>query len=128
MPIIPDGLRLEDHELATGRTLAEHGLQVVFRVPVFGDHLKNPDAFIDGEAWEFKAPKGSSEKNTIADQFKRGRHQADRLVIDLRRCGVPDAIATRQIRRRFFGQSQLQALIVITHNGAVTIHRLPASL
>jgi hypothetical protein len=119
---IPEGLRLEPHEVATGRVRAEYGFRVQFRVPVFGDHMKNPDAFIDGELWEFKAPKGSSEKNTIADQFKRAGKQAKNLVLDLRRCDLPDDVSIDQAQWRFHGQTKLIRLIVIDHLENLTRH------
>lgn len=81
--------------------------------------VKNPDVEIDGEIWEFKAPRGASEKNTISDQFKKARKQASRLVIDLRRCGLSDEVAIEQIERRFRGQTRITRVIVISHDGTV---------
>lgn len=118
--IVPDGARVAAHEMRTAQTLVASGRHVVFRRENYGTGVKNPDAEIDGEIWEFKAPKGSSEKNTIADQFKRAGKQAERLVIDLRRCGVPDAIATEQIKRRFYGHKKIKKLIIIDSEGAIT--------
>lgn len=119
---VPKGQKVAHHEMRTAQTLASTGLSVRFR-PLSHDHgVKNPDVEIDGEIWELKAPKGSSEKNTISDQFKRAGKQASRLVIDLRRCGLPDDIAVAQIERRFNGQSKIIDLIVIDHTGKMARH------
>lgn len=117
--IVPDGVRVADHEMTTAQTLAASGRQVMFRPLSHEEGVKNPDAEINGEIWEFKAPKGSSEKNTIYDQFKRARKQAERLVIDLRRCGLDDELALKQIKNRFTGQERIRHLIAIDHSGAL---------
>lgn len=125
---VPEGLTIAPHEMRTARALAESGLDISFR-PLTHEHgVKNPDARIDGEDWEFKAPTGSSPKNTIADQFKRARKQARRLVIDLRRSGLPDDVALPQIEARFKGQERIIDLIVIDHRGAMTRHTKPGTL
>jgi len=117
--VVPKGLSVADHEMKTAQTLAASGRRVVFRPLVHGDRVKNPDAEIDGEIWEFKAPRGSSEKNTIYDQFKRARKQAQRLAIDLRRCGLDDTLALAPIKNRFAGQERIRAVIVIDHSGDI---------
>lgn len=115
---VPDGANPEPHELATAETLSDHGLHVVFNPQVYGKGKKNPDATIDGDIWEFKAPDGSSEKNTISSQFKRAGKQAPRLVLDLRRCALDDGIAVQQAVRRFTGSVKINEMIVIDHDGA----------
>lgn len=125
---VPEGLIIAPHEMRTARALAESGLDVSFR-PLTHEHgVKNPDARIDGEDWEFKAPTGSSPRNTIADQFKRARKQARRLVLDLRRSGLPDDVALPQIEARFKGQERIIDLIVIDHRGVMTRHTKPGTL
>ena len=125
---VPEGLSVSPHEMLTAKTLADNGMHVRFRPLSHEPGVKNPDVDLDDGIWEFKAPKGSSEKNTISDQFKRAGKQAQRLVIDLRRCGLPDKIALAQIERRFNGQSKIIDLIVIDHNGAVTRHTKSGTL
>ena len=116
---VPEGTILQDHEVRTAQALADLGHTVRFRVVDHTPGVKNPDVEIDGEIWEFKAPRGASEKNTISDQFKKARKQASRLVIDLRRCGLSDGVAIEQIERRFRGQSRITRVIVISHDGTV---------
>ena len=123
------GPRPQPHEIATARRLAAAGDDVTFRDTVYGQGVKNPDVeMMGGEIWEFKSPTGASEKNTISDQFKRAGKQAHRLVIDLRRCGLPDDVSLAQIERRFNGQSRITDLLVIDHDGAITRHTKPGRL
>ena len=106
-----------EHEKRTAEKIAKHGLDFSFNQLKYGEGVKNPDVKIFGEVWEFKSPKGSSEKSTIDSQFKRGKKQASRLVIDLERCGLPDELAVSQIERRFYGATKLEKIIVIDKKG-----------
>ncbi|MFT4029762.1 MAG: hypothetical protein QM675_07795 [Protaetiibacter sp.] len=106
----------EDHEIATAMRLRAHGLDVTFREQSNVPGTKNPDAIIGDEVWEFKSPKGSSVKNTISEQFKSAKNQAENLVIDLARCGLPDDLAIEQATRRFHGQKRFTQLIILDHD------------
>lgn len=125
---VPSGVNLEPHEIDVADVLARHGHAVIFKKIDNTPGAKNPDAYVDGEVFEFKSPKGSSEKNTISDQFKRGRRQSSRLVLDLRRCGLDDNLAVSQIERRFFGQVRISKMIVIDHGGNVLVYHLPDTM
>lgn len=105
-----------EHEVLTALRLAETGAEVLFRVDSHDAGAKNPDAEMDERIWEFKAPKGATG-NTVSDQFKRAGKQAQRLVLDLRRSGLDDAVGLAQAERRFAGQSKIVDLIVITKDG-----------
>ncbi|MEL4504032.1 hypothetical protein AAEX63_04660 [Luteococcus sp. H138] len=74
---------------------------------------------INGEVWEFKSPTDSSLRSTIASQFKRAQHQSPRVVIDLQRCGLPDALAVAQCVRRLQGQKRIRRLNVLDKTRAV---------
>lgn len=116
---VPDGAFVAPHELRTARTLAEHGLHVTFRKQIY-DGRKNPDTTIDGDIWEFKAPTGSSENNTISGQFKRAGKQSSNFVLDLRRCGLDDSVTVPQALRRFFGHKSIEQMLIIEHSDVVT--------
>lgn len=109
-----------EHEVLTALRLAETGTNVFFRIDSSDTGAKNPDAEMDEQIWEFKAPKGSTD-NTVSDQFKRAGKQAQRLVLDLRRSGMDDAYGLAQAGRRFGGQSKIVDLIVITKDAR--LHR-----
>jgi hypothetical protein len=109
-----------EHEVLTALRLAESGTDVLFRVDSHDVGAKNPDAEINQQIWEFKAPTGATD-NTISDQFKRAGKQAQRLVLDLRRSGMDDELGLAQAGRRFTGKSKITDLIVITKDAR--IHR-----
>lgn len=106
--VIPRDKQPRQHELDTARRLARFGVDVEFLPEIDGEGVKSPDVLIDGEIWELKSPQGSSEKSTIDSQLKRGKRQAENLVIDLARCGLDDEVAIAQILRRFFGPLRLR--------------------
>lgn len=117
---IPDGVNPEQHEIATAERLAVHGYDVRFNTVSNVPGVKNPDVTVNGELWEFKSPRGSSEKNTISEQFKSAKGQAENLVIDLARCGLPDVLVIEQAIWRFEGQKRFKKLILIDKAGNLT--------
>ncbi|QIM19677.1 hypothetical protein G7066_05395 [Leucobacter coleopterorum] len=56
----------------------------------------------------------------MQDQFKKAQRQARIAVIDVQRCGLPDDLALRQIRRRFHGQKRIVRMFVFDHEDRVT--------
>ena len=116
------------HELETARVLSTYGVDVEFLKEVYADGKRNPDVRMLGGIWEFKAPEGASESNTISSQFKRARRQSRHLVIDLRRTPLDDEFAINQAARRFHGQTKLSGLIIIDKRGLLTVHRLPGTV
>ena len=68
-----------------------------------------------------QVPTGSSEKNTISDQFKSASKQADAMVIDLARIGLNEADAVEQIKRRFYGQKRLTQVITLHQDGSLEL-------
>ena len=113
---VPGGLVIDPHELNTAATLAQHGHRIEFRPLSTRPGVKNPDAIMDGEIWEFKSPTGSG-KNTISHQFSRARQQSARLVIDLRRSGLDEGAAVSEARRRLVNDSRIVDVIVIGRDG-----------
>ncbi len=113
---VPRGLDVDAHELRTAETLARHGHVIEFRPLSNLPGVKNPDAVMDGEIWEFKSPTGAG-KNTISHQFSRARQQSERLVIDLRRSGLDEVDAIREARRRLANDSRIVDVIVIGRDG-----------
>lgn len=119
---VPNGLHVEPHEMSTARRLQALGKNVRFRPLVHGEGVKNPDFYLDGVLYEAKSPEGAGG-STISNQFAKARKQAQRLVIDLQRCGLPDDVALQQIARRFHGQKRIREVIAFDHLGRVTIFR-----
>lgn len=106
-----------EHEVLTALRLAETGLDVLFRVDSRDEGAKNPDAEMNQQVWEFKAPTGEG-KNTIDSQMKRAGKQAERLVLDLRRSKLDDKEAIGDIRQGMQGR-HLTQVIVIDHAGNI---------
>nr|DAK36370.1 MAG TPA: CDI toxin-like protein [Caudoviricetes sp.] len=106
-----------EHEVLTALRLAETGTNVLFRIDSRDTSAKNPDAEMNQQVWEFKAPKGQG-KNTIDSQMKRAGKQAERLVLDLRRSKLDDEESIRYIRRSMQGR-HLTQVIVIDHAGNI---------
>ncbi len=109
-------------DVETARVLAKHGFKITVKTPV--RYQKNPDYLIDGELWEMKAPRGSSEKNTIAGQFKKARKQAPRLILDLVRTGLDESVAIEQAERRFYGQKRITSMMIMTKSRDVLFYIL----
>lgn len=116
------------HELETARVLSTYGVDVEFLKEVYDDGKRNPDVRMLGGIWEFKAPEGASESNTISNQFRRARRQSRHLVLDLRRTPLDDELAIGQAVRRFRGQTKLSGLIIIDKTGLLTVHGLPGTV
>lgn len=128
--VVPAGMTNppKAHELETARTLSTYGVDVEFLKEVYDDGKRNPDVRMLGGIWEFKAPEGASESNTISNQFRRARRQSRHLVLDLRRTPLDDELAIGQAVRRFRGQTKLSGLIIIDKAGLLTVHRLPGTV
>ena len=106
-----------EHEVLTALRLAETGMNVLFRIDSRDTSAKNPDAEMNQQIWEFKAPKGQG-KNTVDSQMKRAGKQAERLVLDLRRSELDDRESIEYIRRNMSGR-HLTQVIVIDHAGNI---------
>lgn len=119
-PFVPEGLQLRPHEIATADSLADVGLRVRWRGIEHGVGVKNIDATIDSQLWEFKSPQGAG-KSTIWNQLYRAKEQgATRVVIDSRRTPIADADVLAELRRRFASNEWLDALIHVASDGTVT--------
>lgn len=106
-----------EHEVLTALRLAEEGMDVLFRVDSREEGVKNPDAEMNQQVWEFKAPTGEG-KNTVDSQMKRAGKQAERLVLDLRRSKLDDREAIGDIRQGMQGR-HLTQVIVVDHAGNI---------
>lgn len=106
-----------EHEVLTALRLAEEGVDVLFRIDSREKGVKNPDVEMNQQVWEFKAPTGEG-KNTVDSQMKRAGKQAERLVLDLRRCELDDKKSIRDVRQGMQGR-HLTQVIVIDHAGNI---------
>jgi hypothetical protein len=106
-----------EHEVLTALRLAEEGTDVLFRIDSREEGVKNPDAEMNQQVWEFKAPTGQG-KNTVDSQMKRAGKQTERLVLDLRRSKLDDKESIQDVRQSMQGR-HLTQVIVIDHAGNI---------
>lgn len=119
-PFVPDGLLLEQHEVATANRLADVGLRVRFRELDNRRGVKNIDVTLDSMLWEFKSPKGAGA-STISNQLHRAKEQgARRVVLDNARTPLADADVLAEMIRRFSRNDWWVAMIHIARDGTVT--------
>ena len=106
-----------EHEVLTALRLAETGMDVLFRIDSHEEGVKNPDAEMNQQVWEFKAPTGQG-KNTVDSQMKRAGKQTERLVLDLRRSKLDDKESIQDVRQGMQGR-HLTQVIVVDHAGNI---------
>lgn len=95
--IIPAGVNVWPHELATAKALVNFGHVVEFRKATGEYKVHSADAYIDGKLWEFKAPNGS-KLDAVERNLRRAKAQSDRVVFDSARMKkVPDFAIKREI-------------------------------
>jgi hypothetical protein len=101
-----------DRESITFAALAEHGykVEVLPRGNVIG--VKYPDIRFAGQAWEVKAPNGSS-KTTIDNILKKATNQSVRIVIDNHFSGLSDLDARKAVAESLANRRRIEELILI---------------
>jgi hypothetical protein len=111
--IIPNGVVLEPHELATVVFFTElgHDVELIPRSNIEGLHL--PDVIMDDLKWELKAPKGEG-KWVIKNTLKKAQHQSENVIVDLRRVKIPQEKCITSIEREFKHSKRLKRIIIIT--------------
>ena len=99
--VLPPDVNVWRHELATAKILAKNGYAVRFVKAKDTKGTKSFDIVIDGvEQWEIKSPRTSNLK-AIERNLKRGRNQAQNVIIDSQRMnGVPDEAIEREVRMK----------------------------
>ena len=105
------------HEEATAKALALYEHNVKFIRKSNRDREHSADAFVDGEKWEFKAPR-SRLLSAVERNLRRGKKQSTRIVFDSRRMkGVPDEAIMREIASKAHLISKIQRIVYINKHG-----------
>lgn len=116
--IVPNGVILEKYEMATVVFLTELGIDVEL-IPKSnrkGEHT--PDIKMLGLLWEMKSPKGQGKwliKNTI----QKASHQAENIVVDLRRVKIHESKCLTEIERYYKMSKRIKKVKVVTKTGDV---------
>ncbi len=108
-----NGVHLNEHEYKTIKTLLNNGYDVELIPPsqVKGIHL--PDIYMNSVAWEIKSPEGKG-KNTILHNLQSAKKQSHNVIIDLRRCGLSESVAIKELKNLFDRSKSLRRMLVIT--------------
>lgn len=71
-------------EMATADVLSKAGFPVKFIKEVNKTRVKTADAYLNGDAWEFKVPEGWNGEHTVRKQFYKARDKGtSKLVLSL---------------------------------------------
>ena len=118
--IIPSGVNVWPHELATVKALAAAGYVVEFVVRREGQYEKSADLLIEGQFWEMKAPNGSSMK-AVERNLRKACAQSPNVIFDSCRLkSIPDNAIERELRSCMSGRiKQLKRLIFVNRHRAV---------
>jgi hypothetical protein len=109
-----------EHEVEAAWILARHfNCTVEFLIPVDDYKRTTPDIVMLGILWEVKAPKGTSRKYTIKDQFKRASKQSKNIIIDGRRTKLSDDFIENAIRYELKTRHQIKRLLFINKSARV---------
>ena len=95
-----NGVHLQEHEYATVKLLSEKGYNVELIPPIQIKGVRTPDLTVNGVMWEMKSPTGAG-KHTIKHTLQNATHQSGNVIIDLRRCGLPEAKAVKELEQGF---------------------------
>ena len=108
-----NGVHLADHEYDTVKLLTEKGYDIELIPPSAIKGLRMPDIMINSVPWEIKSPTGNG-KHTIKHNLQNATHQSNNVIIDLRRCKLPEDQALSEIQRRFDLSKRIRNMKVIT--------------
>lgn len=95
-----NGVHLQDHEYATVKYFLDRGYDVILIPAVQVKGMKTPDIEFDGIVWEMKSPTGGSD-HTIKHNLSRAKKQSRNIIVDLRRCKLPEDQAIKDLQHHF---------------------------
>lgn len=113
-----NGVHLEPHEYKTVKLLLEYGFDIELVPPskIKGVHIG--DLVMQGVLWEMKSPEGG-KRYTIKNNVQNAMHQAQNMIMDLRRCKLDDEQAISETVHYFKMSKRLRRLKIITKSEKV---------
>ncbi len=111
--IIPNGVVLETHEIATVVFLTEQGFDIELIPPKQLKGARTPDIRMNGLEWEMKAPIGKST-HTIKRAFKSAIRQSENIIFDVRNSSFNDEVNLSKLDKEFGDIKKVKRLLVIT--------------
>lgn len=114
--LITNGVILKEHEMMTVNYFLGRGIDIelVPKSNKAGEH--KPDIWMLGLYWEIKCPKGQG-KYLIQNTLHKAAHQAENVIVDLRRVKLHPERATRELKKVFGDLRSIKRLKVITKTG-----------
>ena len=116
--IIPNGVVLKEHEMATVVLLTELGFNVELIPKSNLQGVRTPDVRIEGLLWEIKSPKGEG-KSLMKNTVQKACRQSCNVIVDLRRVKRYQEKCLSELNREFEYSRSLKRLKIITKNGSV---------
>lgn len=110
-----NGVHLQNHEYATVKLLLEQGYDIELIPPSQIKSYRTPDIMMDGVPWEMKAPEGNG-KRTVQNTLQDAAGQSRNVIIDLRRCSMPEDIAAKRFGTEFNKSRSFRRMKIITKN------------
>ncbi len=110
--LIQNGVHLKEHEYNTVKLLLENGYDVELIPPSNIPGLRMPDIMLQGVPWEMKSPQGSGKK-LFKNTIQNASHQSQCIIVDLRRCGVDEEKALKELEHYFRLSKRLKKMKVI---------------
>ena len=113
-----NGVHLRDHEYHTVKLFLEHGYDVELIPPSTIKGLQMPDIMMAGVPWEIKSPEGNS-RTTIKHTMQKAMHQSNNVIVDLRRCGVNQDAALKELDQYFKLSRRAKRMKVVAKTGEI---------
>ena len=111
-----NGMQKMAHEYATASYLTLFGIDIDFLKQTNTVGTRNADFMIFGTIWESKSPDGRS-RNAIERNIKNSGHQAENLVLDLRRFGMKGDQSEAEAIKQFTLSRNTRRMLLITKDG-----------
>jgi hypothetical protein len=116
--IIPNGVVLKEHEMATVVLLTELGCNVELIPKSNLQGVRTPDVRIEGLLWEIKSPKGEG-KSLMKNTVQKTCRQSCNVIVDLRRVKRYQEKCLSELNREFEYSRSLKRLKIIIKNGSI---------
>lgn len=113
-----NGVHLAEHEYATIKFLLSLGYDIELIPTSQVKGMRTPDISINGVLWEIKSPTGNS-KNTIKHTLQNASHQANNVIVDVRRCKLAEEQAIKDLEQRYRLSKRIRRMKIVTKDEKV---------
>lgn len=110
----------EPHEESTAVHLTQFGFNVEFIKPANSYRTNSADIIMGGVVWEMKAPITDNE-STIKEDFRKAKHQSDRIIFDLRRVKHHQGEVKKYLIKLFEKPGHVRRMMIIEKNSDIIL-------